>query len=459
MLFHRLRTAVRRLWTFASTWLPEHQVSHQHIRHKVLDIARMLQNEDWQQLHQQSPYILRWLATETVLRKGFQAVFLTTGPIVHVGEPVISAGWLLTSAKIPVEFRRAKLGMSILLSPSGSLLSLRFAPQNLLGFGHSWSAPTYALESSVQEFKVQVGPGKNRSRGTLTLPTSPGQHPCIIMLSGSGPCDQDSSVGCAKPFKDLALGLATLGVATLRFDKITYTHGAKFRNSNGFTLEDEYMGHARDAIQQAFRHDSISPKGIFVLGHSLGAYVAPRLMAEDPRIAGCIIMAGPAAPLCWSALRQMRYLASFDNNNNNTASGAEIEEPPQIKDLQRQCELSSDPNLSLSTPRSGLPFGIEAAYWRSFANFTPIATCVQEERPVFIVQGARDYQVTVEDDFVQWRAALEGCRYANLKVYEHLNHLFIRGEGQPSPREYEEPGNVDGDVVRDVCEWVFGNLR
>jgi hypothetical protein len=72
------------------------------------------------------------------------------------------------------------------------------------------------------------------------------------MLSGSGPCDQDSRVGCAKPFKDLALGLATLGVATLRFDNITYTHGAKFRNSAIFTLEDEYMGHARDAIRQTF---------------------------------------------------------------------------------------------------------------------------------------------------------------------------------------------------------------
>jgi hypothetical protein len=212
----------------------------------------MLQSEDWQRLHHQFPYILRWMATETVLRTGFKAVFLTTGPIVHVGEPVVSTGWLWTSAQIPVEFQRAKLGMSILLSPSGSLLSLRFAPQNLLGLGPSWTTPSYALGSAVREVEVQVGSEKNHSRGTLTLPTSPGQHPCLIMLSGSGPCDQDSSVGCAKPFKDLALGLATLGVATLRFDNITYTHGAKFRNSAIFTLEDEYMGHARDAIRQTF---------------------------------------------------------------------------------------------------------------------------------------------------------------------------------------------------------------
>jgi fermentation-respiration switch protein FrsA (DUF1100 family) len=413
----------------------------------------MLQNEDWQQLHQQSPYILRRIATEAGLLKGFQAVFLTTGPIVHVGEPVIHTGWFLTSAKIPIEFRSAKLGLFILLSPSGSLLSLRFAPQNLLGLGPSWNPPRYALvSSSVREVKVQIGPGKLRSRGTLTLPTRPGQHPCIIMLSGSGPCDQDSSLGCTKPFKDLALGLAALGVATLRFDKITYTHGAKFRNSDAFSLEEEYMGHARDAIRQALQHASISPTGVCVLGHSLGAYVAPRLMAEDARIAGCVIMAGPAAPLCWSALRQMRYLASL---NNTTAEEADAEEPPQLKALARQCELSADPNLSLSTPRSELPFGIGAAYWRSFANFAPVETCVREERPVFVLQGARDYQVTVEDDFARWKAELGSCQHAKLKLYEHLNHLFIRGEGQSSPREYEEPGNVDEEVVRDVAKWVL----
>jgi len=455
MHFHQFLAFFRRLRASATTWFSRDEVSQQHVRHKVHEIARMLQNEDWPRLHQQSPYILRWLATETVLRKGFQAVFWTTGPIVHIGEPVISAGWLVTSARIPVELERAKLGMSLLLSPSGSLLSLRFAPPNLLNLGPSWTPPKYALASSIRDVQLQVGSPKTRSRGTLTLPTSPGQHPCLIMLPGSGPCDQDSSVGCAKPFKDLASGLATLGIATLRFDKITHTHGSRSRNSDTFTLEDEYMGHARDAIDQAFQHGCVSPTGVFVLGHSLGAYVAPRLMAEDSRIAGCIIMAGPAAPPSWSALRQYRYLASVDG----AASETKVENPPQIKDLQRQCELSADPHLSLSTPRSELPFGICAAYWRSFAGFTPIATCVHEGRPVLVMQGVRDYQVTVEDDFVRWRDALEGCRYAELRVYEFLNHLFIRGEGRSLPREYEEPGNVDEEVVGDLGQWVLRNMR
>lgn len=452
-MFRRLRGSFQRPAASTPAWFSTRSLSQRSVRHKVSETARMLQNEDWAQLRYQFPLVLRWFLTETVLRKGFQAISFATGPIVHVGEPIVSTGWFLTSARLPIEFQRAKLGLSIMLSPGGSLLSLKFSPQNILGLGPSWKPPSYGLNSSSPEIKVQVGTHGMQSPGTLTLPASPGQHPCLVMLPGSGPCDQDSSVGCAKSFKDLALGLATLGVATLRFEKITRTHGAKVKKSKSFTLEAEYMPHALDAINQVFEHNSITPAGVFVLGHSLGAYVAPHLMASDPRIAGCIIMAGPATPPSWSALRQYRYLASFDLDKS-----VNINELPQIKDFQRQCELSATPDLSLSTPSSKLPFGLGATYWRDFANFTPIETCARERRPVFVLQGARDYQVTLEDDFEKWRAGLRQNQNARLEVYPDLNHLFIRGEGKSTPRDYDEPGNVDERVVRDIAQWVSQSM-
>jgi pimeloyl-ACP methyl ester carboxylesterase len=242
-------------------------------------------------------------------------------------------------------------------------------------------------------------------------------------------------------------------MATLRFEKVTRTYGAKVKRSKSFTLEAEYMSHALDAIRQAFEHSSIAPSGVFILGHSLGAYVAPRVMESDPKIAGCIIMAGPAESVCWSALRQYRYLASLD-----TDKSVDVDEIPQIKDFQRQCELSATPDLSLSTPTSRLPFGIGAAYWRDFANFTPIETCARERRPVFVLQGARDYQVTLEDDFAKWKAGLGQSQHAKLEVYDDLNHLFISGEGKLTPREYDEPGNVDEKVVRDIAQWVLHSM-
>lgn len=453
-MFRRLHAGFQRLAAFTSAWSHERNLSQRSVRHKAPEIARMLQKEDCARLRYQFPLVLRWFLTEAVLRKGFQAISFATGPIVNVGEPVVSTGWLLTSAKVPIEFQRAKLGMSILLSLSGSVLSLGFSPQNLLGLGPSWKPPAYALNSAIRELEVQVGAPGMRSPGTLTLPASAGPHPCLVMLPGSGPCDQNSSVGYTKPFRDLALGLATLGVATLRFEKITCTYGAKVKKSKSFTLEAEYMSHALDALRQVFEHSSIAPAGVFVLGHSLGAYVAPRLMASDPRIAGCIIMAGPAESMCWSALRQYRYLASLDPENP-----IDVDEIPQIKDFQEQCELSARPDLSPSTPTSKLPFNLSAAYWRDFANFTPIETCAREQRPVFVLQGARDYQVTLEDDFAKWQAGLGQSQHAKLEVFDDLNHLFVSGEGKSTPREYDEPGNVDERVVRDIARWVLQNLR
>jgi uncharacterized protein len=48
----------------------------------------------------------------------------------------------------------------------------------------------------------------------------------VVLLSGSGPQDRDETIGRNKPLKDLAWGLASAGVAVLRFDKVTHAHPA-----------------------------------------------------------------------------------------------------------------------------------------------------------------------------------------------------------------------------------------
>ena len=55
--------------------------------------------------------------------------------------------------------------------------------------------------------------------------------------------------------------------------------------------------------------NAFSPRSrIVVLGHSLGATLAPRIAAEDPTLAGIIIMAGATRPLVDVMRDQMTYL-------------------------------------------------------------------------------------------------------------------------------------------------------
>ncbi|WP_279581903.1 alpha/beta hydrolase family protein [Fodinicola feengrottensis] len=111
---------------------------------------------------------------------------------------------------------------------------------------------------------MTLGAGEFAVPGTLSLPHRPGPLPAVVLLCGSGPLDRDETIGRNKPFKDLAWGLASRGVAVLRFDKVTYVHGAKLGKVRGFTATDEYVPAAVAAIQLLREHPAIDSARVFV---------------------------------------------------------------------------------------------------------------------------------------------------------------------------------------------------
>src|SRR5207247_4710825 len=54
---------------------------------------------------------------------------------------------------------------------------------------------------------------------TLTMPKGDGPFPAVVLVHGSGPHDRDESIGPNKPFRDLAGGLASRGIAVLRSEE------------------------------------------------------------------------------------------------------------------------------------------------------------------------------------------------------------------------------------------------
>jgi hypothetical protein len=75
---------------------------------------------------------------------------------------------------------------------------------------------------------------------------------------------------------------------------------------------------------------------------------------------------------------------------------------------------------------------------------------------MLILQGERDYQVTMKD-FILWKSAMEARRNITFDTYPKLNHLFIAGEGKSQPEEYQEPGHVDEQVISDIANWILQN--
>ncbi len=132
------------------------------------------------------------------------------------------------------------------------------------------------------------------------------------MVHGSGASDRDETVGANKPFRDLAYGLAERGIAVIRYDKRTKVYGADSAPAGKeITFDEESVDDALSAIKLARSIPTINPERIYILGHSLGGTLAPRIVQRSDKVpAGIILLAGAARPLEDLFISQVKFLAS-----------------------------------------------------------------------------------------------------------------------------------------------------
>ncbi len=344
---------------------------------------------------------------------------------------------------VTVQFEKALIDIRVVFNSDRRIAGLFFQPAQGLGY----TVPPYANPELFTEVDVKVGSGEWELPGTLTLPVTGGPFAAIVLIHGSGPNDRDQTIGPNKPFKDLALGLASRGVAVLRYEKRTREYQQKMAAvQDSITVWEETIDDALAAVALLKNHTAIDPNSIYVLGHSLGGMLAPRIAAADSDIAGLIILAGASRPLEDLILEQVTYLASLDGTIS-------AEEREALRKLESQVTNVKGPNLSPATPSSGLPLGIPAAYWLELRGYNPAEAAKTVLVPMLILQGERDYQVTMTD-FSGWQETLAYRSDVQYKSYPALNHLFIAGEGTGAREEYNRPGNVSQDVINDIAAWL-----
>jgi hypothetical protein len=167
---------------------------------------------------------VRTMITPDVLRAGWTTATVALGAYVGAGEPVEEpAGAGMVLVKVPMTFTNGMVVALVTVTGNGELAGLQLAPAQPQ---QDWQPPSYADTSAFVEHDLTLGSDALAVPGTLTVPVGDGPWPAVVVLPGSGPTDRDSTIGPNKPLKDLAWGLASRGVAVLRFDKVTYAHPA-----------------------------------------------------------------------------------------------------------------------------------------------------------------------------------------------------------------------------------------
>lgn len=344
--------------------------------------------------------------------------------------------------RLTCEFEKAKLDLRVVFNAEGQISGMFFLPASDV----AWKAPDYADETKFTEREVTVGRAPWTLPGTLTLPKSGGRLPAVVLVHGSGPQDADETIGPNKPFKDLAWGLANRGVAVLRYEKRTHKYGKEIAaQMQNLTMNEETVVDAQEAVKLLATLPEIDPRRIFVLGHSLGAYVGPRIAAGAP-VAGLILAAGNTRPLEVLVVEQVRYLTSLDGK-------VTPEEQKQLDAAEQSAKEIQSPDLKPGTTVSLLGSPVPASYFLDLRNYRPAEAAAALKIPILVVQGERDYQVTLLD-FEGWKKALGTKPNVTLKMYPGLNHLFAAGSGPSSGAEYMQAGHVSAEVIFDIAGWI-----
>jgi len=379
---------------------------------------------------------------EPKLQETWTSVLTQVGPFKQAGSARVETRGAFTVVVVTCDFQKAAVDVSVVFDQEKRVAGLFFAPAKKV---FNYAPPAYVKPDAFREKETNVGTGEWTLPATLTIPVGAGPFPAIVLVHGSGPNDRDETIGSNKPFKDLAWGLASKGIAILRYEKRTKQYGAKLVALPNLTAKEEVVDDALAAVEVLRKTEGIDAKRIFVLGHSLGGMLVPRIGRLDPNIAGLISLAGATRALEDVIPEQLAYIFSLDG----TISPEEQKQLDEAKEQAAKVKALKPEDASSTT----LVFGVPASYWLDLRGYDPAEAAKGLKQPLLILQGERDYQVTMED-FKRWNTALAGKRNVTLKSYPGLNHLFIAGTSRSTPLEYDQAGHVDEHVIDDIASWI-----
>lgn len=302
-----------------------------------------------------------------------------------------------------------------------------------------YSAPVGA-PYTAEEVTVK-SPSGHVLTGTLTMPRmAKGRVPAVVTITGSGQQDRDEYISLVpnyRLFRQVADTLSRRGIAVLRLDD---------RGINGSTgdLQKATSADFADDIRAGIaylrtRKDDIDGARIGLVGHSEGGMIAPLVASTDPKLAGIVLMAGPA----YTGRRILDF--QLKNGIMGAESIAAASKDSALKAVKAEFD---------STTAKG-------AWMKYFLDYDPIPTAKKVKMPVLIMQGATDQQVTPDQAPVLEQAFKSGGnKDVTMKVFKDRNHLFLNDpSGFPGGYVKLTNGRIDNEVMGTLAEWFVAKLK
>ncbi|MBR6575288.1 MAG: alpha/beta fold hydrolase [Clostridia bacterium] len=309
----------------------------------------------------------------------------------------------------------------------------------------------------MKQEPIIIGKGtKYPLNGLLTLPEDTAAPvPAVVFVHGSGSSNMDEKVLKLTPFKDLADGLATHGIASIRYDKRSFAHERKLMRDKGrlLTVKEETIEDAILATELLRKDNRIDPARIFIVGHSMGGMLAPRIDAEGGNYRGLVLMAGTPRKLEEVMLGQTAAIA------DELPALLRPLVKKQTEKLQRTFADMYD-LTDAEAQQKKVAGGTTVYYFKEMGDH-PAETYLQNpEKPLLILQGGKDVQARPNIDFAAYQQLLKDKPNVTFRLYEGLNHAFVPavcGKISKVMKEFSKEQHIGADVIADIANWILKN--
>jgi uncharacterized protein len=266
-----------------------------------------------------------------------------------------------------------------------------------------YSAPAGAAYTA-EHVKVSTPEGHVLA-GTLTRPRNrQGKVAVAIMISGSGAQDRDEALAGMRgyrPFREIAEMLALRDVAVFRYDDRGYGEST---GVHATSTSADFANDTRAVVAYLRKRPDIDADRIFLIGHSEGGMIAPMVAAEDNKLRGIVLLAGPA----YTGRRILQY-------QSQQAAAA----------LENKTAAERDSIIAGYTAALD-QIGADQPWVRYFRDYDPVPHLQKVRIPVLVVHGATDRQVTADQaEVIRTTLRAAGNTDVAVHVLPDVNHLFL----------------------------------
>jgi len=363
--------------------------------------------------------------------------FLSLGSLHRIGE---IKNYDLYTYFVDLEYNLSNWFLSIKFNKNNEIISILLTPNSRA------RTPQMTISEELNElikeeyFEINIA-NKLGIEACITSPKQQFPQALVLFIHGSGASDKNENMGYCVPFFDLAAGLASKNIASIRFDKRSWTYPfITIQDPIDEVIEDAVC--AANMIRKKFRSSKIP---LIILGHSQGGtfvtQVAERL---DNFPDAFILLAAPSSnDLHARLICQLDYLVEKSPENKDSLLKVKNEVKESLKNWKNYTQNRIENRKFI--------FNYSAEYLNFLDAYNPIELIRKANIPTLLLQGKEDYKVLENKDFHEWKTELSTNEKVVFKLYENLEHCFVDFKSA----EKHIFARVNSKVINDISNWIL----